>query len=323
MTQRPFQADPVLTAIAIGYMNPQASYIADIVLPRSDVGGETFKYSTYPLAEAFNVPDSRVGRRGQVQQVEFSGDQAEATVEDFGLDTPIVVSDIEAARAARAAGTSNFDPEAHSVMMLTDTVINCREVRVAQKIFNAGTYAAGRKTLLAGNTQFSDYVNSDPIGVINAGADATLVFRPNLGIMGRQVWSKLKSHPKIVNAVKGNVTNQGNVTLEQFTELFASEGIQRWVIGDTWYNTAKPGQAPVLTRAWGKHISLIHQNPIASVQGGGVTFGLTAQFGGKIAGRIEDPDIGLQGGYRVRSGERIKELILAQDVGYFIENAVA
>ncbi|PZP06597.1 MAG: capsid protein, partial [Sphingomonas hengshuiensis] len=38
---------------------------------------------------------------------------------------------------------------------------------------------------------------------------------------------------------------------------------------------------------------------------------------------IEDPDIGLQGGNRVRSGERVRELVVAQDVGYFIQNAVA
>lgn len=62
---------------------------------------------------------------------------------------------------------------------------------------------------------------------------------------------------------------------------------------------------------------------MAAVEGGGITFGMTAALGGRIAGRIEDKDVGLQGGVRVRTGERLKELIIAKDVGYFIQNAIS
>lgn len=321
--KRPFVVSASLTAISIGYRNPSNSYIADAVSPRDSVD-ETFKYTVYPISEAFKVPDGRVGRRGQVQQLVFSGDELEATVEDFGFDAPIPISDIETARRQRELGLSNYDPEATAVMRLGDTLLNCREVRVANQFQNAANFAVGRKTTLAGNSQFSDYTNSDPIGVISAGFDATLVFRPTDMAMGRDVWSKLNSHPKLVNAVKGGNTNQGKITPEQFVEIFAGEGLQRLHIGDAWCDVSKPGQAPTLRRAWGKHITLFHQNPLANVKGdGGVTFAMTADCGGKIAGRIEDPDIGLQGGYRIRNGERLKELLLAPDVGYFIQNAVA
>lgn len=320
---RPFVVDPVLTAIAIGYRNPSAFYIADAVSPRYGVGGETFKWLEYPLEEGFNIPDGRVGRRGRVQQLEFGGEDREATVEDFGFDVPIPNSDIRAAAAARAAKLSAYDPEAHSVELLADTLLNIREVRVARQFFNAANYSAGRKIVLAGGNQFSDYVNSDPIGVIKTGLESTLVYRPTDMAMGRSVWSKLSSHPKIVNAIKGGTVTSGMVTIEQFTELFAGEGIKRVHVGDSWYNVAKPGQAVNLQRAWGKSISLFHQNPVARPEGGGITFALTAEFGGKVAGRIEDPDIGLEGGYRIRNGERVKELIVAKDVGYLIESAVA
>jgi hypothetical protein len=132
----------------------------------------------------------------------------------------------------------------------------------------------------------------------------------------------MSSHPKIVNAVKGNLTNEGIVTRQQFVDLFSGEGITRLLVGGAQYNAAKPGQAVNLQRAWGKHIAMLHLNPMATT-GGGITFGMTAQYGSKIAGRIEDKDIGLQGGVRIRSGERIKEFICAKDVGYFIQDAVA
>ena len=142
-------------------------------------------------------------------------------------------------------------------------------------------------------------------------------------VMGREAWSKISSHPKIVNAVKGNVTNAGIITREQFVELFAGEGITQLLVGEGWYNTGKPGQNPALARAWGKHIAMLHLNPMAGVEGGGITFGMTAQYGGRISGRIEDQDVGLQGGVRIRTGERVKELVIAKDVGYLIQNAVA
>lgn len=320
---RPFVVDPVLTAIAVGFRNPAESRIADQVLPRMQVSGEKFKWTEYPISEAFNVPDARVGRLGRVQQLTFSGTEKADAVEDFGLDAPVPYSDVKVAADQRAAGRLAYDPEGHAVAMLTDTLDNIREVRVANIVHASATYAADKRVTLSGTSQFSDYVNSDPISVIKAGLNGTLIYRPNTMAIGASVWSVLNSHPKIVNAVKGNLTDQGIVSKEAFVELFRGEGLRELLVGEAWYNTAKPGQTPVLGRAWGKHIALFHKNPMASVEGGGITFGLTAQYGGKIAGRIQDEDIGLEGGYRIRSGERVKEVIVAKDVGYFIQNAVA
>lgn len=322
-TSRPFVVDATLTAVAIGYKNGSAMRIADKVLPRLPVSNEKFKYTVYPISEAFNTPDARVGRRGAVKQLEFSGSEVTSDVVDYGLDSPIPQSDIDVAAAARAEGRTVFDPEARATEMLTETLENIRELRVAQQVFSLATYAASRRVTLSGTSQLSDYTNSDPIGVLAAGMDATLVYRPNTVVMGREVWSKLSSHPKVVNAVKGNVTSQGRVSIDQFRELLAGDGITDVLVGDAWTNTAKQGQSATLARAWGKHIALLYINPLASVEQGGITFGFTAQFGDRLAGRIEDPDIGLQGGFRIRTGERVRELISAQDVGYFIQNAVA
>ncbi|MDO5704042.1 MAG: capsid protein [Paracoccus sp. (in: a-proteobacteria)] len=297
--------------------------IADQVLPRVPVSAEKFKWTEYPIAEAFNTPDARVGRLGRVQQLEFGGEERTSSVEDYGLDAPIPYSDIQAAADARAQGVSSFDPEGHAVAMLTDTIENIREVRVAQMIHDRNTYATDKRTVLSGTSQLSDYENSDPIGVIKRGLEATLIHAPNTMVMGREVWSRLSSHPKIVNAVKGNLTSEGIVSQQAFVDLFSGEGISRMLIGDAWHNTARLGQPVALQRAWGKHVALLHLNGMATAEGGGITFGLTAQYGSRIAGRIEDKDVGLQGGFRIRTGERVRELIVARDVGYFIENAVA
>lgn len=322
-TARPFVVDPVLTAISVGFRNTAMMRIADQVLPRFGVSAERFKWTEYPMSEAFNIPDARVGRLGQPNQLVFTGTEKSDAVDDYGYDAPVPYSDVQAAEAARAQGRSTFDPEAHAVEMVTDTLMNQREARVASMVFSLATYAADKRVTLSGTSQFSDYTNSDPISVIKTGMAATTILTPNTMVMGREVWNRLNSHPRIVNAIKGNVSNAGIVSREQFLELFAGEGITQLLIGDAMVNTAKPGQTPVFARAWGKHVALIHQNPMATVEGGGITFGLTAEYGGRISGRIEDENIGLQGGFRIRTGERVKEVIIARDVGYFIQNAVA
>lgn len=315
---RPFTVDPVLTAIAIGYSNPAQALIADKVLPRIPVGQEIFKWTEYPVAEAFTVPETEVGRRGQVNQVTFSGTERESSTRDYGLDTPIPISDINVARAAREAKTSNYDPEQHSVAMLTKLVQLDREVRCAKRIQDPNTYAPGRRIVLAGGDQLSDYANSDPLGVLDAAIEGTLIYRANTLVMGNRPWSFLKRHPKLVNAVKGNLTSEGFITKQQLADLL---DIKEVLVGDAHVNTARPGQAANLTRAWGNSISALYIDPTATKDE--ITFGFTATFGTKIAGRIEDEDIGLEGGVRVRSGEKIKEEIVAKDVGYLIQNPVA
>jgi len=115
---RPFVVNPVLTGIAIGYSNPDVALIADAAMPRVEVGGETFKWLEYPLAEAFTVPDTRVGRKGRVGEVEFTATERDGSVESYGLQDFIPASDIDAARAQRENRLSAYDPFAHATAIL-------------------------------------------------------------------------------------------------------------------------------------------------------------------------------------------------------------
>jgi hypothetical protein len=122
-----------------------------------------------------------------------------------------------------------------------------------------------------------------------------------------------------VNAVKGNVTGSGIVSQEEMRQLF---GMTKLLVGRSFVNTARPGQAPVLTRVWGEVLALTYVNPGANTQNP-TTFGMTAQFGTRIAGSLPDPDIGIRGGMRVRVGEQVRELVTAPDAGYLITGTVA
>lgn len=309
MAVAPFPVDPVRTAITIAYRN--TSYIADAVLPRAAVAKQEFTYNAYPIEETFAMPDTKVGRRGRPTEVDLTATEITDATEDHGLDDPIPQGDINNA-------PEGYNPVDRSVAQLTDYVLLGREKRTADLVFNAAKYAAGYKVQLAGNSQFSDFANSDPVGVVMTGLDACLL-RPNVMVLGQSVYSKLVQHPKIVKAVLGNAGDSGIVTRQALANLFEMEEV---LVGTGRVNIAAKGQAAVLSRVWGKHISLIYRNKNADTRTG-ITFGLTAQWGNRIASVELDKNIGLRGGQRVRVGESVKELIIAPLCGYFIQDAVA
>lgn len=310
MANAPFPIQPELTAIAVRYRNP--SLIADQVLPRVPVATQEFKYFLYSASEDFTLPATLVGRRGRPAEVEFSATEVTSSTFDYALDDPIPQADVENA-------PPSIDIRARAVEGLADLIALDREKRCADLVFAAATYPAGRKATLSGTSQWSDFTNSNPIDAILGGLDAP-VLRPNVIVMGQAVWSKVRQHPRVVQAVYGSAVTGGVVTREQLAAVLEVDEI---LVGQGWINTAKKGQTASVSRVWGKHCALIHRDGLADTRGNRTTFGFTAQWGDRIAGEIEDRMIGMRGGIRVRVGESVREVVCAADLGYFFENAVA
>jgi hypothetical protein len=317
MAQARFVVNPVLTSITQTYRN--ARLIADEALPRITVDGPLFNYTKYNRDDAFTVPNTLVGRKGRVPEIEWGSTQLQAAVEDHGLDDVIPNRDID---IANAAGATNVDPEERSTELLTDLLALDREVRVATLVFDPANYPSGNKTTLSGSGQWSD-TTSDPIAAILTAFDSMLI-RPTTGVLGRAVYTKLIQHPKVVAAVYpngGNASVGGKAALAALADILELDSL---FIGEGFVNTAKPGQTATMARVWGKHAAFYTINPLVqSTDSGGLTFGFTAEWGERVSTTMEEPLIGLRGGVRVRVGESVKELITASDLGYLFTNAVA
>lgn len=305
----PFPIQPFLTAIALAYRNE--ALIADAVMPRTPVAASDFKYLKHTLADGFTLPDTKVGRKSKVNEVEFSATEVSASTEDYGLEDPIPQADINNA-------PPNYDPLGRATEGLTDLILLDREKRVADMVFNAANYATANKTTLTGTGQWSD-PTSDPLTAILNAMDG-MVMRPNVLVVGQAVYTKLRTHAKIVEAYYGTGAKQGLVPGAALASLLEVDEV---LVGQSWLNSAKKGQAVTLGRVWGKHAALIRRDTLATTQNGRATFGFTAEFGSRVAGSRTDPDIGLRGGERVRVGESVKEVIVANDLGYLFTNAVA
>lgn len=312
-TVAPFPVTPELTAVSLAYRNRML--IADEVLPRVPVSAQNFKYLSYPKGTFFTIPETKVGRKGRPNTVEFGATEVDGSTQDHALDDEVPQADIINA----AAQPGMPDPQMRAVEGLTELIALAREKRASELIFAAANYAAGNKVQLAGNHQWNlTHDDANPLEDITTGLDA-MVMRANIMVMGQAVSTKLRMNKYIVKAYNGTLGDSGMVPLAFLKDLFELEDIY---VGQGFVNTARKGQAANLVRVWGKHCALLHRNKNADTRGG-TTFGFTAQWGTRIAGSQTDPNIGMRGGQRVRVGESVKELMIANDLGYLIEDAVA
>lgn len=301
-----YPIDPALTAIAIAYKN--ASYIADIVLPRIRVGKQEFSFLQYASDQYFNAPETLVGRRGRPNQVELKATEVTDKTEDHALDGGVPNSDIENA-------DERYDPLGDEVAFIQELIALRREIRSSGIVFNPATYAAGLKETVV--DKFSD-PTKPVIAPISDALDLPLM-RPNQMVFGQGGWNKFRRHPEIVEAVLGTGAKKGIVKREAVAELFEVDEV---IVGQARGNSAKRGQVPVLSRLWGNHLALLHKAPVPQAKGA-VTFGGTFEFGDRIASQWEDKNIGMRGGVACRTGESVKERVIAGETGYFFEDAFA
>lgn len=313
---QPAPTNPRLQRIAMAYRNQ--NLIFRDVLPEGGVSTESYKYFVWDENEPFTVPDTRVSRRGQVNQVEFSGREVSGSVQEYGLDVSIPIKDVRMAEASESA----VRPSARAVERVMKYVELQREKRCADLIFNPATYPAANKETLSGASQWS-HADTDPIDAIATASDR-LVYRPNVLVLGQEAWTKFRQHAKVNKAVNRSDGDSGLAMREAVAEALEIETI---LVGMAWINSSRPGQAAALARCWGKHAALLYidksSNPSTPAEAD-PTFGWTARWGERIATSWTAMTAGgLEGCEMARAGERVGEHIVANALGYFFENAVA
>jgi hypothetical protein len=311
MVARPFPVDEERTGIALAYKNEEM--IADRVLPvTTPVSRAEFSYNEFPIEEALTVPNTDMGRRSEANTIELTAKKTPSSTEDKGLSDLVPNDDISNA-------TEGYDPLNHATETTTDLMILDREVRVANLVFNPVIYPAANKVQLAGASQWNAEGTANPFLAIWRALAIPLV-RPNLGILGEDVWTELAIHPKMIAGVYGSASTAGVVLIEDLARRLKLKEI---LVGGARVNSARKGQAVQVNRAWGRHAAFIHSNPLANNERG-MTFGMTVPKGRlRQVSIIDEPKIGVGGSQRVQVESQIKELITAPGLGCFFQDAVA
>lgn len=299
----------MLTNVAIAYKND--AYIAEEIFPSFPVAKQSGKHFVYDRG-MFRTTDNLRGQGSNSNEVTVSVTAGTAYyAEDHALK--VFVSDEDVKNAITP--TSPFVDATEYVTQLN---MVAREVELAGMLANTAVMTAN--TTLSGTSQWSDYVNSDPIGVLRTGMQtvhAAIGTDPNVLILGKQVYDKLVDHPAFTERVK--YSQLGVMTPELLARIV---GVEKVLVGGAHKTTSAEGQTETTGYIWGKHAILAYVNPKIAPKM--ITLGLTYTFETMKVERLRGSDEEDRKGTYVRVGDHYyDQKLVAAGAGYLIKNAVA
>jgi len=240
--------DQILTNISIQYRN--AAYVGTQIMPVVPVKKKSDIYYIYDSkADRFRIPLTLRAPKSDSRTVDWKVTEDGYKCDEHALND--LIDDIERDNADKP-----LNLEVDTVEFLTDILQLGLEMRI--KTMLEASLAANAPA----SGVWSDYTEAtgtDPISDIEIGKAAihAVIFRePNVLLLGKAVYDKLKHHPKILELIK--YSQKGVLTTDLMASLF---GIEKVIVGEAGYNTAKEGKAAVLSYLWAKNAILAYVEP--------------------------------------------------------------
>jgi hypothetical protein len=251
------ETNPILSQFAVGYKPVQG--IARLVAPIVPSLTRTGTLMTFGK-EGFMLYDTERALRAPAKKADFHLSTDTYTCAEHAFETQLDYAEI---KEAEKYGASKILSLGQRAVSFTQRILELELEKAVADIILSGTYyASGNKVTLSGGDQFSDYANSDPIGVVDTGlaaARADMGIEPNTGVIGYTAWKKLKNHPALL-AIYENVV-KGILTPALVAEAL---GLEQLYVGKPVYST----DAGVFTDIWGDYMALIYMPPAAEMAEG-------------------------------------------------------
>lgn len=301
--------DPVISTAARGYKNAQ--FIGGKLFPTVPVGQRAGKVIQFGR-EAFRLYATARAPGQTVARIQYGFASNPFSLTDHALSGVVPVEILQ-----EASAVPGIDMALGSINVAQDSLMIALEVEQANLARNAANYAASNKITLSGTSQFNDYTNSDPFGVLQAGINAVrnkVGLRPNRVVFGAMVWDTLKFHPKLTDRFK--YTGRDSITLDMMANLLE---VQECVRGDAVYVS---GSADTQADVWGKDVVLAYTNVASLPQMGAPSYGYTYQLANYPVAFEPRFDGDTMSWIYPYADARQAQLVGAE-AGYLITNAVA
>ncbi|MDP2623636.1 MAG: hypothetical protein Q8Q29_07565 [Actinomycetota bacterium] len=240
-TQNDLYADPLLTALSIGFT--QDTFIGKRVIPDVPVLKEEGKYNVFGR-EFLKRNNTRRADKSEANRVSWSLTEATYTCEAEALGD--LVSDRERKNADPAS-----DPEEATVHTLTQGLMLEKEFQAKEALFTAANY--GANTVSPGTKW--DNSAGDPLEEIETRRRQVMGSsgaRVNKLVLGRDVFAALKFAPQVLDAMSDMAHKV--LTEEVLAQL---TGIPEVIVGEAVYDTAPEGATESISPIWGSHAALI------------------------------------------------------------------
>ncbi len=256
--------DEVLTNLFRGYMPKDNNFIHDSVLPRINVGAKDGQVinSGSTSQEFLKVYHDIIIGRAKSPEINVQLTKADAWhTEKHSLK--IMVTKDDGQKFSNSDWRAGMrDAEIMYTKMLRSAVLIGKEYALASAVFSTSNIS--NNTTLSGADQWSDFVNSDPIGdnrTAKQSVRSNAHMKANTGIMGIEVFEIIQDHPQIKKT--NGVLPDGTVPVRSLTESEVAKafGLDKLLVGDVQYETAIKGATSSLSEVWGKGFLCAYINP--------------------------------------------------------------
>lgn len=311
MSQLKSIQDKLLSGVSSAYI--PKGYISEQVLPEiqsAQYSGVLGKYGSDHL----RIENALKGGRGKYRRVEtIARSTTSYLIEGHGLEGFVSKEDY-------ANVYDPFDAERDEVIGLSTVLWLEKEKTLADALMS--TSIVTQNTTLAGGAQFSDYVNSTPVDVVTDAINTVLNnsgVEPNVIIMDKYTFNKLKFHPQLLVALGYRYARPGGLKVDEVAEAL---GFEKILIGMPRYNSAKEGQTAVLSAVWGKGIFMGVLPPKPQIMQ--KSFGYLVRPQGSSPRKIyKQTNFNPPGSTAILCEDEYDMLVTDTTCGYLIANAVA
>lgn len=310
-----------LTNVSVAFIQSQSGFIAGSVFPDVPVSQQSNLYYKYARSEW-----NRAEAKTRAPATESAGGGWTVSTEQYFCDVWAVHKDVADQDYANADAQFNLDAEAAQWVGLQ--MLLRKDLEWVSAFFNTGIWTGDQTGVSASPTgpqflQWNDLLSSPITDIKAQSLEITRRgggFRPNVLVLGPEVFNVLSDHPEIIERIK--YSERGIVTVDLMAALF---GVERVVVPWTVQNTAVEGAAESSAFNFGKAALLAYSapNPGLRTPSAGYTFnwaGLLGSAQGMRTKRFEMPELAAQ---RIEGEIAMDMKVVAPELATFFAAAIA
>lgn len=236
---------PDLGAIVYEYAmeSAQRGFLADRILPVFDTPLQSADYPVIPTESILKIQETKRSPRANYNRGDYEFGTGTYSCKEHGLEEPL--DDTEASLYRRY-----FDAEEMAVKRNVFNILLAREKRVADKIFNATTFAS---QLTEVGTEWSTVATCTPRANVFGAKEsmrAAVGLEPNSLVMSKKVFNNLLLTAELRDALKYTNPIEMGAFEAQKRVMSTYFGVDEILVGNAMYDSAKKGQSSVLGDIW-------------------------------------------------------------------------
>lgn len=314
--------DFTLSNISLGFLQDPGKFVAGRVFQRVGVQHESNKYFTFDRG-MFNR--DQIGKRAPNAE----SDEVGYNISTDNYNAEVYAGHVKVSDQYRSNADNAIRPDTEATQLLSHQMLIRQEVDWASKYFVTGvwtTEVTGSAAPGAGEFEFWSADTSDPIQQIEDGKDAVEELtgqEPNILVVDRKGWGRLKNHPAIIARLDRGQTPGGAAMamLEQMARLMELDEI---LVARSIRNTAAEGATNAHSYIMGDNALLCYRPPTPGLMtpAAGYTFaweGLEGGAGGVRINRFREP---LKKSDRLEIESAWDHKLVSADLGYFFLNVI-